>query len=55
MRWRITDDFCRHYIMGRIEDARGTVKVMLRVREMLSQHLDCGQSDTRDKGKACAG
>jgi hypothetical protein len=31
MRWRITDNLCRHYIMGRIEDARETVKVTLEI------------------------
>jgi hypothetical protein len=30
MRWRITDNLCRHYIIGVIEDARGTVKVVIK-------------------------
>jgi len=35
MRWRITDNLCRHYIMARIEDARGMFKVTLRVSGVL--------------------
>jgi hypothetical protein len=30
MRWRITDNLCRHYIIGVIEDARGTVEATVR-------------------------